>query len=63
MGSGNLRTESLLTGGFSVIPIRGNAPKSELYGHLSLLLVRAKARLNLVPTYKQSNTEENEHYV
>ena len=48
MGSGDQRTESLLTGGFSVIPIRGNTPNkskvavAELYGHLSLLLVRAR---------------------
>ena len=46
------------------LAIRGNTPKAkivaELYGHLSLLLVRANARSILCRSYPQTPQQENE---
>ena len=46
------------------LAIRGNTPKSkvvaELYGHLSLLLVRANTRSILVRSYSHTPQQENE---
>ena len=46
---------------------RDNTPKSkvaaELYGHLSLLLVRANAWLILVRSYPQTHDQENELFM
>ena len=46
------------------LAIRGNTPKSkvvaELYGHLSLLLVRANIRSILIRSYPQTPQQENE---
>ena len=46
------------------LAIRGNTPKSkvvaELYGRLSLLLVRANARSTLICSYPQTPQQENE---
>ena len=63
-GLGTRGIEGLLTVAIR-LAICGNTPKfkavAELYGRLSLLLVRANARSSLVRSYSQTPQQENEN--